>query len=83
MSPRAWLVPSVLAVALAGTAVFMETRPATAQGGIVCAYGPASYRRCCSQSYARKPGLGASARAHDIDACTSGGGKSAKKASRG
>lgn len=44
-------------------------RPAAAQGGIVCEYGPASYQRCCKQSYAKKSSLGASARANDIDAC--------------
>lgn len=52
--------------------------PAAAQGGIVCAYGPASYRACCKQSYAANPKLGARARADDIDACM-GKGSAAKK----
>jgi hypothetical protein len=46
-----------------------ETSPAAAQGGIACAYGPASYQRCCSESYRKSPRLGSSARASSIDAC--------------
>jgi hypothetical protein len=58
-----------LATAISGSAFFEATTPASAQGGIVCEYGPASYRRCCKQSYARNPSMGARARADDIDAC--------------
>lgn len=60
----------------------VDTRPAVAQGGIVCQYGPASYRRCCAQSYAKKPSLGSRARADDIDACMGKGGKASRKSSR-
>lgn len=54
-------------------AASLEAGPAAAQGGVVCSYGPASYRACCRQSYARNPRLSGSARANDIDACMNGG----------
>lgn len=54
-------------------AVSLQAVPAAAQGGAVCAYGPASYRACCRQSYARNPRMSASARADDIDACMNRG----------
>ena len=54
-------------------ATSLQAGPAAAQGGIVCSYGPASYRACCRQSYARNPRLGGRARANDIDACMNGG----------
>ena len=44
-----------------------ETEEASAQ--TVCRYGPSNYRRCCTDSYRESPGLGARARAKDIDAC--------------
>jgi hypothetical protein len=50
-----------------------DARPAGAQGGIVCSYGPANYRRCCRESFAKAPRLGARARANDIDACMNAG----------
>jgi hypothetical protein len=76
MSGIPWPTALAVAVPLAVAASLIDTRPAVAQGGIVCQYGPASYRRCCTQSYARKPSLAARARANDIDACMGkGGGK--------
>jgi hypothetical protein len=67
-----------LATIIIGIAAVAASGPATAQGGVVCAYGPASYRACCKQSYARNARMGAQARADDIDACM-GKGSSAKK----
>lgn len=64
---------------VAAAIVAHDVRPAAAQGGLVCAYGPAGYRACCKQSYASKPSLDASSRAADIDACMAG----AKKKKRG
>jgi hypothetical protein len=61
-----------LAAAAFAIALIDDIRPAAAQGGIVCAYGTSQYRRCCRESYRNRPSLGASARAHDIDACMSG-----------
>ena len=46
--------------------------PAAAQGRVQCDYGPSNYRRCCNDSYRARPGLGARARADDIDACMDG-----------
>jgi hypothetical protein len=46
--------------------------PASAQGRVQCDYGPSNYRRCCNESYRARPGLGARARADDIDACMDG-----------
>src|ERR1700740_3685250 len=45
------------------------TRTASAQGGIVCDYGTARYKRCCRESYRNNPDLGPRGRARDIDAC--------------
>ena len=76
MSRIPWPTALAVAMPLAVAVSLIDTRPAVAQGGIVCQYGSASYRRCCAQSYARKPSLGARARANDIDACMGqGGGK--------
>lgn len=61
----------VTACLVGATAFGGEISPASAQGGIACAYGPASYQRCCSESYRKSPRLGASARASAIDACMS------------
>lgn len=77
MTRLAWITAMALALPLALGVSLVDTRPALAQGGIVCQYGPASYRRCCTQSYASKPGLGSRARANDIDACMNKG-KSSK-----
>ena len=44
-------------------------RTAFAQGGIVCEYGTARYKRCCRESYRNSPDLGPRGRARDIDAC--------------
>lgn len=53
-----------------GAASFvLPAPPAAAQGGIVCEFGSTRYRQCCSESYRRKPNLGARARADDIDSC--------------
>jgi hypothetical protein len=45
------------------------SRPASAQGGIVCDFGPKRYKDCCKQSYREHRKLSASKRADDIDAC--------------
>jgi hypothetical protein len=45
------------------------SRPANAQGGMVCDFGPKKYKDCCRQSYREHPKLGARKRADDIDAC--------------
>jgi hypothetical protein len=67
---------SGLTALLAGAAFAIgmldEIRPAAAQGGIVCAYGTSTYRRCCRESYRNRQNLGPSARARDIDACMNG-----------
>ncbi|RAI42219.1 hypothetical protein [Rhodoplanes roseus] len=76
-----WPAGLAAAILLALGLSLVDTRPAIAQGGVVCQYGPASYRRCCTQSYARKPSLGATARANDIDACMGKGGKKSGKPS--
>ena len=57
------------AAAIAATVVIEDGRPASAQESIVCGYGPARYRSCCTESYRRSPNLRARARADDIDAC--------------
>lgn len=56
-------------VILASTSLLGAIRPAAAQGGMVCSYGPSSYKACCRESYARFPRMGTLARANDIDAC--------------
>ncbi len=61
------------AASIGAIAAIEDSRPAAAQGGIVCAYGTTQYRRCCRESYRNNPGLGPSARARDIDACMDGG----------
>jgi hypothetical protein len=58
-----------IAVLIVGLSTF-ET--ASAQGGVVCDYGSTKYRNCCRDSYRSKPGLGARARADDINACMDG-----------
>ena len=63
---------AVAGSALFAAAMMLEVTPASAQGGIVCEYGTTQYKRCCRDSYRRKPDLGASARARDIDACMNG-----------
>jgi len=50
-----------------------EMRTASAQGGIVCEYGTARYKRCCRESYRNNPDLGPRGRARDIDACMNRG----------
>ncbi|HXW27276.1 MAG TPA: hypothetical protein VEK73_21195 [Xanthobacteraceae bacterium] len=55
--------------AILGAGMMGATQPASAQGGIVCEYGTAQYKRCCRESYRNKPDLGPSRRARDIDAC--------------
>ena len=57
-----------------------QSKPANAQGGIVCEYGPKDYRNCCKQSYKAHPSLSASKRADDIDACMNGKPKPKTKA---
>jgi hypothetical protein len=60
---------ALMAAVLVTVAVLSGDRqPASAQS-IVCAYGTARYKSCCSESYREKPKLGARARANDIDAC--------------
>jgi hypothetical protein len=59
-------------IAIVGADMAIETGTASAQGGIVCQYGTARYKRCCRESYDNNPNLGARARARDIDACMSG-----------
>jgi hypothetical protein len=58
-----------LLIMTAVAAFLADARPAAAQGGIVCEFGSTRYRRCCTESYDRRPNLGARARADDIDAC--------------
>jgi hypothetical protein len=59
-------------IAIVGADIASGTRTASAQGGIVCQYGTARYKRCCRDSYENSPNLGPRARARDIDACMSG-----------
>ena len=59
-------------IAIVGADLASGTRTASAQGGIVCQYGTAKYKRCCRESYDNSPNLGPRARARDIDACMSG-----------
>ena len=62
-----------LLFALAAGALSAEpSRPAGAQGGLVCDFGPTRYRQCCRESYRRNPDLGAQRRSDDIDACMNG-----------
>jgi hypothetical protein len=83
MSLRLDLIGAFAAAVIVAVAAMEMTRPAVAQGGVVCAHGPSSYRACCKQSYARHPRMGARARADDIDACMNKGlsGKKKKKQS--
>jgi hypothetical protein len=62
-----------MAVLIASVIAAVPSRPASAQGGLVCDVGPARYRRCCKESYRRSPELGVRARAKDIEACLKGG----------
>jgi hypothetical protein len=73
MTLRLGMIRTLALGAVVLGAVSLEARPAAAQGGAVCAYGPSSYRACCRQSYARNPRMSASARADDIDACMNRG----------
>src|SRR5262249_10923040 len=59
-------------IAIVGADMASGTRTASAQGGIVCQYGGAKYKRCCRESYDNNPNMGPRARARDIDACMSG-----------
>ena len=59
-------------VAIAGADLASGIGTASAQGGIVCDYGTARYKRCCRESYRNNPDLGPRTRARDIDACMSG-----------
>jgi hypothetical protein len=59
-------------IAIVGADLASGIRTASAQGGIVCQYGTAKYKRCCRDSYENNPNLGARARGRDIDACMSG-----------
>jgi hypothetical protein len=56
-----------------------QSVPASAQGGIVCEFGPKDYRNCCKQSYRKHPNLSASKRADDIDGCMNAKPKAKKK----
>jgi hypothetical protein len=62
-------------IAIMGADLASGTRTASAQGGIVCQYGTAKYKRCCRESYSNNPDLAPRARARDIDACISGRGR--------
>jgi hypothetical protein len=70
-----------LATVISGAAFLETSGPAAAQGGIVCEFGSTKYRRCCRQSYGRNPGIGARARADDIEACMDRGPSGQKAAS--
>lgn len=72
-----------LATVISGAAYVETSAPAAAQGGIVCEFGSSKYRRCCRQSYGRNPGIGARARADDIEACMDRGPSSSQKAASG
>ena len=63
---------TVATIAIVGADLASGTRTASAQGGIVCQYGTAKYKRCCRDSYDNNPNMGPRARARDIDACMSG-----------
>ncbi|HML14288.1 MAG TPA: hypothetical protein VK456_13350 [Xanthobacteraceae bacterium] len=65
-------VGALAAVAIVAADMASGIRTASAQGGIVCEYGTARYKRCCRESYRNNPDLGPRARARDIDACMSG-----------
>ena len=71
LSSRSGLCGVLIITAVAG--FLADAGPAAAQGSIVCEFGSTRYRRCCTESYQRKPNLGARARADDIDACMSRG----------
>lgn len=72
--PTTALLVSLIAVGPSG--------PALAQGGLICDVGPADYRRCCKESYARNPELGLRARAEEIEACLKGATREAPAAER-
>ncbi len=59
--------------AILGADMTGAMRKASAQGGIVCEYGTARYKRCCRESYRNNPDLGPRGRARDIDACMNRG----------
>ena len=65
-------VAALATIAIAGADLVSGMRTASAQGGIVCQYGTARYKRCCRESYENNPKLGYRARANDIDACIKG-----------
>lgn len=69
-------VDAMAALAMAALTAVLSTaipyRSAFAQGGLVCNFGPADYRRCCKESYRRSPDLGVRERAEDIEACLKG-----------
>lgn len=71
LSSRTELCGLLITATVAVATVLADAGPAAAQGGIVCEFGSTRYRRCCTESYDRKPNLGARARADDIDACMS------------
>ena len=60
---------AALITLLAWTLLDHVVLPAAAQGGAVCDYGSAMYKRCCRESYGENPKLGARARSDDINAC--------------
>jgi hypothetical protein len=64
-------VGTLAAVAIMAADMASGIRTASAQGGIVCEYGTARYKRCCRESYRNNPDLGPRGRARDIDACMS------------
>jgi hypothetical protein len=65
-------VAALATIAIAGADLASGITTASAQGGIVCQYGTARYKRCCRESYENNPKLGPRARANDIDACIKG-----------
>jgi hypothetical protein len=54
---------------IAAAALIEDSQLASAQDDIICKYGSARYRSCCTESLRRSPNLSARARANDIDAC--------------
>jgi hypothetical protein len=60
-------------ITITAASFLTDARLVVAQGSIACEYGPTDYRRCCTESYRNMPGLGARARAEDIDACMNRG----------
>lgn len=60
-----------LGTLLVGAASLQVGGHAVAQDGAACDEGPADYRECCKQSFAKKPKLSEDARDEDIDACMS------------